>query len=218
MLTDDGLIELGEARSDIPVVGVHDGDRLYYRYVPWGETFDTYGYVDLECPAGDAAAGLCLLQEEADEHVRAQHPEQLDAHLTPTPRIEAGQIARGSGSVHAAIDLSDGLSGDLGHLCRQGGVGAEVDPSLLPVSSGARAVADRYGRDVTEWATAGGEDYELLLAVAPGDVEGLRKALEDTGLRATAVGRVTSEGSAVRARMDDGRGQTMGTAFDHFRS
>jgi thiamine-monophosphate kinase len=82
----------------------------------------------------------------------------LDRHLYPQPRIAQGLRLRTKSLASAAIDLSDGLSTDLTHLCQESHVAAEVDSTLLPIHPGA---------DLS-YALHGGDDYELLFTAAPG--------------------------------------------------
>jgi thiamine-monophosphate kinase len=91
----------------------------------------------------------------------------------PRPRLALGRAA--VGIARAAVDLSDGLLQDLGHLCAASGVGARVEVDQLPLSAAYRA-ATRRSPDPFLGALSGGEDYELLLAVPPSRIEALRDA------------------------------------------
>ena len=104
----------------------------------------------------------------------AKHP----CHFYPDPRIAVGQFLREKKLATAMIDTSDGLSTDLRHICDESKVGALVDQTLLPVTSG----RDRF-RD----ALHGGEDYELLFTASP------RHSIPDeiTGVPITRIGRIT---------------------------
>jgi thiamine-monophosphate kinase len=104
----------------------------------------------------------------------------LDRHLYPQPRIAQGLRLRSQSLATAAIDLSDGLSTDLTHLCEESGVAAEVDPTLLPIHPGADL----------NYALHGGDDYELLFTAAPGT----RMPKQIAGVPITRIGRI------VRAR------------------
>ena len=91
-------------------------------------------------------------------------PRQYPRHFYPEPRIELGRILREKGLASAMIDLSDGLSTDLAHLCEESGVGAEVEATLIP-----RASVGKPAREVDlDLALHGGEDYELLFTAPPG--------------------------------------------------
>jgi thiamine-monophosphate kinase len=106
---------------------------------------------------GDAALGLRLLSGKSRARGRTRKF-LVDRFLNPTARIDAGRILARIRPTPAAIDLSDGLWQDLGHILKRSGVGAEIDPALLPLSPAYRAVA---GTDAS-YALGGGDDYELL--------------------------------------------------------
>ena len=136
---------------------------------------------------GGAAAGLELLGELASRagrgKARTRSPRipgklagQLSAHLYPQPRIAQGLWLMRRGLATAAIDLSDGLSTDLGHLCEESDVAAEVDAARLPVHAAATQAQ----------ALHGGEDYELLFT-APQDAR-LPRAI--AGVAIPEIGRI----------------------------
>jgi thiamine-monophosphate kinase len=144
---------------------------------------------------GDAALG-----------VRAGAPAALrDRQRRPRPRLALGAAA--AGIARAAIDLSDGLLQDLGHLCEASGVGARVEADRLPLS-GAYRRAVRGRRDPLAGALSGGEDYELLLAVPPARLGALRAAARRVRTPVTVVGvleprpgvRVVEGGRPLRPR------------------
>ena len=111
----------------------------------------------------------------------------------PTPRLALGQAL--PGLARAAIDVSDGLLQDLAHLCAASGVGATVRLDALPLSEAYRRTVERGARvRPYDAALAGGEDYELLVAVAPGQVGRARAAARKVGIPLTAVGDVTRGG------------------------
>ncbi|HYG74022.1 MAG TPA: thiamine-phosphate kinase [Planctomycetota bacterium] len=88
-------------------------------------------------------------------------------HLRFSPRLPEAEKIRQivPGAVHACIDITDGLSRDLHHLCQESGVGATLDSQLIPFSAAARKIARAGGRSELEQALGDGEDFELLLAV-----------------------------------------------------
>jgi thiamine-monophosphate kinase len=170
---------------------------------------------------GDAGAGLWLAQ------TRASGPTPDGARLDfaapnvvnllrrfeyPAPRVEFGLAARGIAS--AAMDLSDGLLGDLPKLAGASRLRAHVDLERLPLSPALRAMAtsDR----ARNWALAAGDDYELLLAVAPDRLLALTDAAERCGLALTEIGRL-GDGVGVEWR-SGGRAFTPDLrGYDHFR-
>jgi thiamine-monophosphate kinase len=110
---------------------------------------------------GDAAAGLSLLEERQCDDFLAQR------FLRPTARVELGRHL--SGRASGAIDVSDGLVGDLRKLLDASGVGAEIDVDALPLS---HALRERFGTEATDFALTGGDDYELCFTAAPDAVAG----------------------------------------------
>ncbi|GAC1443191.1 MAG: thiamine-phosphate kinase [Chloroflexota bacterium] len=108
----------------------------------------------------------------------------------PTPRLEAA-ISMASGHiVSAMMDLSDGLSGDIVHLCKASGVGAVVYADKLPIQDEVRSVAVGLGIEPLELALSGGEDYELLVTLPESDVQECQRLTYPVTL--TPIGRIVS--------------------------
>jgi thiamine-monophosphate kinase len=130
---------------------------------------------------GGSAAGLERLERNSakgsasGKRVRSS-ADPLRVHLWPMPRIQQGLWLRRRGAATAAIDLSDGLSTDLDHICRESAVGAEIEPDMLPIAPGASL----------DQALNGGEDYELLFAARPGT----RVPARIGGVPVTQIGRI----------------------------
>lgn len=143
---------------------------------------------------GDAAAALAQWRDE-----RAGDP-ALRARLDrPTPRVAAGLALAGIAS--AAIDVSDGLLADLGHICTASGVGAEVDLPALPASPQLLAAFDAPSR--ARLQATGGDDYELCFTAAATQREVIAAATARAGVAMTRVGRIVA-GEGVRALQADG--------------
>lgn len=167
-------------------------------------------------PLGDSRAGLHLILNEiaADDPVL----ESLrDAHLRPRPHLREGRFLAESGAARAAIDVSDGLSSDLGHILRESGVGGRVFTEALPISAHLREFCRRFDRDPVREALAGGEDYVLLATVAPERAESLaRDFLEQFGSPLFGIGEIT-EGSGFRRVEPDGMEfPVRPESWDHF--
>jgi thiamine-monophosphate kinase len=107
----------------------------------------------------------------------------------PEPRLALGRALRGL--AHACMDVSDGLLQDLSHLCRAGGVAAEVEAALIPVSDAAAPVAA---------LATGGDDYELLFAAAPEAEEAVLAAAATAATPVTRIGRFTAAPPRVTLR------------------
>ena len=113
---------------------------------------------------GASRAGLRVLEGRIalDEPLRAQ---AIEAHARPRARSAEGRWLAASAHVRAMMDCSDGLSTDLGRLCAASACGAAID--TVPVAPSARAAAEALGENPESFALAGGEEFELIVAVAP---------------------------------------------------
>jgi thiamine-monophosphate kinase len=96
----------------------------------------------------------------------------------------------------AMIDLSDGLSSDLNHLCDASGVGARIDSSLLPIDQQVRELCGRRALDPLQLALHGGEDFELLFTVKPDNVARLPRRVD--GVEIKRIGEITSAPEGVK--------------------
>jgi thiamine-monophosphate kinase len=136
---------------------------------------------------GDAALGLQVLQGtlELAEPARAV---LVERYRLPQPRLELGQALRGIAS--AAIDISDGLVADLGHILEVSGVGAELQADALPLSAAAREVPG--ARDA---ALAGGDDYELLFTAPPARQADVAALARQLGIPLTRIGAIRADPS-----------------------
>lgn len=129
----------------------------------------------------------------------------------PQPRVALGLALRGVAS--AAIDLSDGLVGDLGHVLARSGVGATLDADALPRSAVLAAQPLALQRLCT---VAGGDDYELLFTAPAAHHGAVLQAAAQAGVAVTRIGRIDAEPGL---RLNDGHGAALQQAFkgwDHF--
>jgi thiamine-monophosphate kinase len=161
---------------------------------------------------GDAAAGLDIARGTLRARGEPAARELAARFEYPTPRVELGIAARGI--ARAAMDLSDGLAGDLPKLAAACALGARVEIERLPLS---RALESSAGEDrARDYALGGGEDYELLLAVEPHRFEELASAARRLNLTLTRIGELR-RGNGVEWTLD-GRGcSPAARGFDHFR-
>ncbi|MCS6787508.1 MAG: thiamine-phosphate kinase [Thiobacillaceae bacterium] len=160
---------------------------------------------------GAAALGLAHLQGRC----RLQ-PEAAAACLarlhTPAPRVALGAALVGLAS--AAIDISDGLLADLGHILERSGVGAELEYTRLPAAAALRGCADV--QLAQRCLLAGGDDYELVFTAAPALGAAIESLAARLGLPLTRIGRITA-GAGLALRDDHGRTMAYEVrGYDHF--
>ncbi len=163
-------------------------------------------------PLGASRAGLEIVRNspELEAFVRAA---ALAAYETPEPRVLEGRWLAASRNVHAMIDSSDGLSTDLARLATASGCGATI--AELAVHPAAEAVARALGDDAREYALHGGEDFELIVAVAPRAFAYLAKRFEGRfGRPLLAVGRLDGA-PGLRLRERNAERELIAAGYDH---
>lgn len=164
---------------------------------------------------GDAALGLRLRQGETLGLDAVASAGLLARHQLPTPRLALGRAlaAQGwGGPAGAAIDVSDGLIADLGHVCSASGVAAEIDAVLLPLSAAARAVLAAGKADIGELVT-GGDDYELCFTL-PAGMPAPDAVL--AGTTCARIGRIVAGAGVCLLAADGGVLPLARTGFRHF--
>jgi thiamine-monophosphate kinase len=168
---------------------------------------------------GASAAGLRLLGLDAEEPRRraATAAQLIQAHLRPEPRVALGAVLLEHGAT-AAMDLSDGLLGDLPKILVASRVAARVDEAAIPVAAAVRAL---FPGEWLEMALRGGEDYELLFTAPRYAWVAIEAAARQTGGAVTAIGQIVAGGSDphdIELMGSDGTRRTVSSgAFDHFR-
>jgi len=165
---------------------------------------------------GDAALGVLLRKDETlAKRWRlspAQRAHLIDRYLLPQPRTALAEVVRNYAS--AAMDISDGLAGDLAKLCRASGVAAAINVARAPLSDAARA-ALAADPALIEPMLSGGDDYEIVLTLKPDKLGALRAAAEKAGVAVTEIGHVTA-GQGARFTFE---GKTLSfarPAYSHF--
>jgi len=153
---------------------------------------------------GDAAAGLRLIERGARVHT-VGGPQRLEEHsidrlllrqLRPDPRVGWGILLGQQQLASAMIDISDGLSSDLNHLCKESGVGALIDAARIPIDKLVTEICGRRALDPLMLALHGGEDFELLFTVKPENVDKLPKRVD--GVSLTCIGTVKEQSFGVK--------------------
>lgn len=157
---------------------------------------------------GRSAAALELLESGT--------PEIRQRQFAPTPRIAAGQALARVGAT-AMIDVSDGLARDAGHIARMSGVAIEIELSAVPIHPAVIEFARGRNIDPAEFATASGEEYELLVTLPPDRLDDAVEACAAAGIELTKIGSVATADGPGEAKSVDQAGRVVEIAgFDHF--
>jgi thiamine-monophosphate kinase len=167
---------------------------------------------------GDAALGLMLRNDAGAARRWGLNEEERNTlahrYLLPQPRTAIADLVRNGAS--AGMDVSDGLVGDLGKLCRASGVTATVEATRVPLSQAARvALASESG--LIDPILTGGDDYEILAAVPPTRIDTLREQAAASGVAVTEIGTVVPGDVAPRVLDREGRALAFAqSSFSHF--
>jgi thiamine-monophosphate kinase len=217
--TKDGIvidsIILGEVASGAAVKrsGARPGDQIY-----------------VTGNLGGAAAGLKLIELGASVElgspgavfpspaVRGWDDDAIQTlllrQLQPQPRVGWGIVLGEQQLASAMIDLSDGLSSDLNHLCKESNVGATIDAAAIPLDDDVRHLCGRRALDPLALALHGGEDFELLFTVAPENVSRLPKKVD--GVTISRVGEINNTSGVIRIREKNREWDLQAQGFEHF--
>lgn len=140
----------------------------------------------------------------------------LGRHLHPTARVAEGQWLNQKRLASAAIDLSDGLSGDLRHLCTASGVGAEIELEKLPISAACQAYGQATDSSPVQLALTGGEDYELLFTATPDSQGKIERQARTRGYRVTCIGTIRPKRFGIQMSSGGQRQPLPVTSYEHF--
>lgn len=198
---------LGEVRRDRAIMrsGARPGDQIY-----------------VTGQLGGAAGGLRSLETGTRLHISARHRKKVSPvealllrQLRPSARSAWGKLLGEKRLATAMIDLSDGISSDLAHICRLSGVGAVIEAESLPVDQHLGSI-EMDPKKALELALNGGEDFELLFTVSPAREKKLPQDVE--GVRVTRIGEITDQSGLIFININGRRTALKAGGFDHFNS
>ncbi|MFC1856984.1 thiamine-phosphate kinase [Thermodesulfobacteriota bacterium] len=191
--------------------GAFEKEILYRHTAQKGDIVFSTGFL------GDSRAGLHLIMNgvEADtEELKAL----CEAHMLPKPYLREGCFLAARDGMHAAIDVSDGLSSDIGHIAEESKVGVCLYYEKIPVSDHLRGFCRRLGVDPVEYALSGGEDYTLLCTAAPDKANRITTAYEQRFHRPLyPMGEITETGQMDLIYPDGQIKKFAVSGWDHFR-
>jgi thiamine-monophosphate kinase len=197
---------------DITLIGeVAQGNLMLRSTAKAGDAILVTGY------PGQAAAGLKFLLRSESKKNLEEHP-LVRTYNTPTHRAREGQAIARSGYATAMIDTSDGFLGDLGHICQDSGVGAELIQEKLPLSDDLRQAALELKLDPYELFLQDSDDYELIITAAPRNAAQIRSAVASvSNVPITEVGKITDSVGDIQLILPDGaHRQITPSGWDHF--
>ncbi len=198
---------------DITLIGeVEQGKGVHRSGARPGDVILVTGY------PGQAAAGLQLLLHAPDDSQISEHP-LVKIYNNPSHKARVGEAIAKAGRATAMIDTSDGFLGDLGHICEESGVGAELFKEKLPVSDDLRETALILHQDPYDLFMGDSDDYELVITCRPQDVAPLRSVITQCcPVLLTEVGRITDAAGKILLLLPDGeRRPVKRSGWDHFR-
>jgi thiamine-monophosphate kinase len=160
------------------------------------------------------------VREGSDHEAQTSETKAIEAlllrQLRPSPRVGWGIILGEERLASAMIDLSDGLSSDLAHLCNESNVGALIRSAQIPIDKDVIRLCGRRALDPLALALHGGEDFELLFTVRPDDLARLPKRVD--GVAISHIGEVTDESGGIRIAEKNHTWDLQPQGFEHFKT
>ena len=197
---------------NISVLGSAFEKEILYR--------DTAQHGDIICSTGflgDSRAGFHLITNDIEADSNELKP-LIDAHVMPKPYLREGRFFASQRGVHAAIDVSDGLSSDIGHIAEQSNVGIRLYSEKIPVSDNLEKFCAGFDFDPVEYALAGGEDYTLLCTISPDKVDHIAaNYLKRFRNPLYQIGEITDSGKMELVLSDGQIRSFTPSGWDHFK-
>jgi thiamine-monophosphate kinase len=167
---------------------------------------------------GSAKAGLEVLSHP-QAVVGLPTAVVLSRYRRPQPRLHEAQFLRQHARLHSLLDISDGLSSDLRHVCEASGVGAELEATAIPMTEEAQQIARALQVEPLQFALHGGEDFELCLTAPPGSIDRIQAAFtQQFHCPLVRVGTI-QPGHTVQLRLPQGEQIPLpARGYDHFRA
>ncbi len=216
----DTTTSLANMMVTVSLIGEAEGQHVIYRRgAKAGDYLCVTGHF------GGSLAGLKILQREKERFALSTEPgkfrpnlelykQAIEKHLMPKPRLDISNILVNNISVHAMIDVSDGLASEVHHLCAESDVGAVIHEHNVPVEPVTQRIAGEFSESPVTYALFGGEEYELLFAISEGEYGKLERLTNDV----TIVGRVTEKNKGIVVVRENGEHEPLPFGgWDHFK-
>ncbi len=218
----DTTTTFGNMAISVTMIGEANKDEIPYR-----NGAKIGDYICVTGTLGLSYAGLKILLREKKKFMEAEDKQNfkpnfepflkaIEKHLKPIPRLDiARKLKDLKVKVNSMIDISDGLSSDLKHICRQSGVGAEIYETSLPVDELVKKIAkEEFNEDYLVYAIHGGEDYELLFTVSESELKKLNELYNDVRV----IGRILDREQGIKLiREDKSEIDIESGGWDHFK-
>lgn len=171
---------------------------------------------------GDSSLGLKILSSPKKKWKGPKTLQKvlINKHLSPTPRVGfSQQLANSKLAVTSMIDISDGLIQDLGHICNQSNVGADLIESNFPRSEALVRFSKINNLQIKNFVFSGGEDYELLFTLSPKNDKKLLPYLNTTDVPVSLIGEVTDAPGEIYVTGNSGKNKSLQNpeGFNHFK-
>jgi thiamine-monophosphate kinase len=164
---------------------------------------------------GSSGAGYRLIADGAAQSL--VNKTLIDAYLRPKHRAKEGNALAVSGLITSMMDVSDGLSGDLYHICETGSVGAEVWEEMLPVSSALKEISSIYKISPADFILAPSDDYELIFTCALQNMDAMERILKEFECPVTHIGDIVPMAQGMTIINQDGKRKPLDkNGWDHF--
>jgi thiamine-monophosphate kinase len=201
---------------NVCILGEASKNRVFYRTgAKKGDQIFVTGKL------GDSAMGLSILMKKNKNFISKKHRKELiKKHLEPLPRVnESELLTKSKLKVTSMIDVSDGLTQDLSHICIKDKLGANLYEDSLPVSEALNSACLKKQHVCTTWALQGGEDYELLFTIKPEDVKKIKTLFLKADKLVSHIGEITTASKKITLIKRNGRKVFLrpGTGFNHFK-
>lgn len=195
---------------NIVVTGMVPPEQVLFRH-----TANEGDIIILTGPTGLSGAGCDVL---LNHHDLKSEPAiaAVKAHLEPRPHVAEGRMLAASGSCTAAIDVSDGISSDLGHLCRDSGLGAVLYEEKIPITPELIQLGKILGKDPLDWILNGGEDYVLMAVIKPTALQAILDQADGNGWEFYPIGEFVSGRKMELMRTDRTKHEIAPAGWDHF--
>ncbi len=218
----DTTTTFGNMAISVTMIGEADEE-----YIPYRSGAKPGDYICVTGSLGLSYAGLKILLREKKKFLEAEDKQNfkpnfepflkaIEKHLKPVPRLDiASKIRDLKVKINSMIDISDGLSSDLRHICMESGVGAEIYETSLPVDELVKKIArDEFNEDYLPYVLHGGEDYELLFTVSEKELKKIDSLYNDVKV----IGRILDREQGIKLiREDKNEIDLESGGWDHFK-